>query len=295
MSGWIKIHRSITEHWLYTEKRCFSKFEAWNDILLTVNYSESKIIIKGKIYEIKRGESILSFESWGKRWNWDKSKVRRFFNLLQSDKMISLKCDNITTHLTICNYDNYQSTGNTDETQTKRESNTDETQVKPKGNTSEFQMKPIKESKEEEEEQEVKESKKPPKSKPIIEDIIFPFNSNEFNNSWNEWKEYKVKEYKFSYKSKLSELKTIQSLFKKSNGSEKLAIEMIDNAIANGWKGIYEIKNNNNAKQFTKPNANEALANRLKSYAQSFGVNQEQNVVEALPQRNVFDDYEEIP
>ena len=32
MSGWIKIHRSITNHWLYTEKRVFSKFEAWNDI-----------------------------------------------------------------------------------------------------------------------------------------------------------------------------------------------------------------------------------------------------------------------
>jgi hypothetical protein len=76
MSGWIKLDRSIKEHWLYTEKRKFSKFEAWNDILLTVNFSPAKTIIKGKLININRGESILSLESWGKRWNW----IFSFFN-----------------------------------------------------------------------------------------------------------------------------------------------------------------------------------------------------------------------
>jgi len=82
MSGWIKIHRSILNHWLYTEKRKFSKFEAWQDLLLNVNFSDAKTIIKGKLYDVKRGQSILSLDSWSKRWNWDKSSVRRFFNLL---------------------------------------------------------------------------------------------------------------------------------------------------------------------------------------------------------------------
>lgn len=131
MSGWIKIHRTITDHWLYKEKRVFSKFEAWNDILLTVNYSDSKTIIKGKIYHVKRGESLLSFESWGKRWNWDKSKVRRFLKLLQSDNMIDLKTDTITTHISVCNYACYQDERNTNETQTKRKRNASETQTKP--------------------------------------------------------------------------------------------------------------------------------------------------------------------
>ena len=143
MSGWIKIHRSITNHWLYTEKRKFSKFEAWNDMLLNVNYTESKSIIKGKLYEIKRGESIMSLDSWAKRWKWDKSSVRRFFSLLEKDEMIQVKTDNITTHLTICNYDTYQDT-----------CNTDETQMKHKRNTNEIQTTPIKESKEYKEEKE---------------------------------------------------------------------------------------------------------------------------------------------
>lgn len=131
MSGWIKIHRSITNHWLYTEKRVFSKFEAWNDILLTVNYIDAKTIIKGSIYEVKRGQSILSLDSWSKRWNWDKSKVRRFLNTLQLDNMIVIKSDTVTTQLTVCNYESYQGERNADETQLKRKRNADETHATP--------------------------------------------------------------------------------------------------------------------------------------------------------------------
>jgi hypothetical protein len=143
MSGWIKLHRSITEHWLYTENRKFSKFEAWNDILLTVNYAPAKTIIKGKIIHINRGESILSLESWGKKWNWDKSSVKRFLELLKKDEMIELKNETVTTRLIVCKYDTYQSKENEVETQVKRRRNAGETQTKP-----------IKEEQEEQEEQE---------------------------------------------------------------------------------------------------------------------------------------------
>jgi hypothetical protein len=129
MSGWIKIHRSITNHWLYTEKRVFSKFEAWNDILLTVNFTDAKTIIKGNLYEVKRGQSILSLDSWSKRWNWDKSKVRRFLNTLQLDNMVVIKSDTVTTQLTVCNYESYQGERNTVETPLKRKRNADETQT----------------------------------------------------------------------------------------------------------------------------------------------------------------------
>jgi len=131
MSGWIKIHRTIKDHWLYTEKRTFSKFEAWHDILIMVNFSDAKAIIKGKLYDIKRGQSILSLDSWGKRWNWDKSKVRRFLNALESDKMVVLLSDNITTRLTVCNYESYQGERNANETQKKRKLNTNEIQTTP--------------------------------------------------------------------------------------------------------------------------------------------------------------------
>ena len=144
MSGWIKLHRSITNHWLYTEKRKFSKFEAWNDILLTVNFSPAKTIIKGKIINVHRGESILSLESWGNKWGWNKSSVKRFFELLKKDGMIELKSETVTTRLTVCKYDTYQSKENEIETQVKRTRNASETHVKP--------IKEEEESKEEKEE-----------------------------------------------------------------------------------------------------------------------------------------------
>lgn len=131
MSGWIKLHRSIKEHWLYTEKRKFSKFEAWNDILLTVNFSPAKKIIKGKLINVNRGESILSLDSWASRWKWNKSSVKRFFELLKKDGMIELKNETVTTRLTVCKYDTYQSKENESETQTKRKRNANETHAKP--------------------------------------------------------------------------------------------------------------------------------------------------------------------
>lgn len=137
MSGWIKIYREITDHWLYKEKRKFSRFEAWNDILLTVNYTEAQTIIKGKLYTVKKGESLLSLDSWAKRWNWDKSSVRRFLTLLQNETMINLVSDNISTRLIVCKWEIYQDERNANETQTKR-----------KRNANDIQTTPIKESKE---------------------------------------------------------------------------------------------------------------------------------------------------
>jgi hypothetical protein len=145
MAGWIKLHRSLTDHWIYNERRKFSKLEAWIDILMTVNYEDKKILIKGKLYDVKRGQSILSLDSWAKRWNWDKSAVRRLFNLLQNDSMIEIISDNITTHITVCKYDSYQSIENANETQTKR-----------KRNSNEIQTTPTKEDKEYKEDKEIK-------------------------------------------------------------------------------------------------------------------------------------------
>lgn len=107
MEGWIKLHRKIQSHWLFTEKRVFSKYEAWIDILVNVNSDSTKMLIGSTVIECARGQSLLSLDGWGKRWNWNKSAVRRFFCLLESEGMI--KTENIlkTTRLTVCNYDDF--------------------------------------------------------------------------------------------------------------------------------------------------------------------------------------------
>ena len=118
MSGWIKVHRKVQDHWIFKEQREFSRFEAWLDILLCANHSEQKVIIQGTVYTVKQGESLHSLETWAKRWNWSKTKVRRFFDTLTKELMIETTNETKTTRLTICNYASYQVERNADETQT---------------------------------------------------------------------------------------------------------------------------------------------------------------------------------
>lgn len=129
MQGWIKLHRSIKKHWLYSSSEPFTKLEAWIDILLEVNHSPQKVCIDNVIINCKCGDSLNSLDTWAKRWNWNKSKVRRFIKLLESDSMCVTKSTRKTTHLTVCNYEKYQVERNTDETQMKHKRNTSETQA----------------------------------------------------------------------------------------------------------------------------------------------------------------------
>lgn len=131
MSGWIRIDRNITSHWIFKDEW---KFRNWIDLLTLVNHSEQKVNIKGTVLTCKRGETLCSLDTLAKRWNCDKSKVRRFLKLLESDSMIELKSEHITTRLTICKYDTYQGERNEDETQVKHKRNASETQMTPNKN-----------------------------------------------------------------------------------------------------------------------------------------------------------------
>ena len=85
---------------------------------------------------VERGESVNSLDTWARKFgkNWTKSKVRRFFDLLEKDSMIVTKSETVTTRLSVCKYDSYQGKRNADETQVERKRNADETQVTPNNN-----------------------------------------------------------------------------------------------------------------------------------------------------------------
>ena len=140
MSSWIKLFRDINKHWIWQNS---DYLKWWLDILLEVNHAHAKVVINNKIYECNRGEKLYSLDTWAVRWGTNKSKVRRFLQLLQNDNMIVLKSETQTTRLTVCKYDTYQDMRNADETQMKR-----------KRNASETHLTPIEEGKEEKEEKE---------------------------------------------------------------------------------------------------------------------------------------------
>ena len=124
MEGWIKIHRKLKDHWIWKSE---NRLKWWIDILITVNHADTKVLIKGSLIEVKRGQSIRSLDSWAKDWNVSKGSVRDFFNLLKSDHMIQSESLRFTTRITVCKYEDYQGSLNAEETLRKRRGNAEET------------------------------------------------------------------------------------------------------------------------------------------------------------------------
>lgn len=106
--GWISLHRSIQNHWLFQEDRKFSKFEAWIDLILIANHKDGKVMHDGQLINVKRGQKLTSLRKLGNQWSWSITKVDKFLNILHEDGMIVLKKDTKKTLVTIVNYDVYQ-------------------------------------------------------------------------------------------------------------------------------------------------------------------------------------------
>jgi len=77
------------------------------------------------------------------------------------------------------------------------------------------------------------------------EPIVYPFDSENFNSQWLLWKDYKKKEFKFAYKTDQSEQAALTELNNLATGNEQKAIAIIHQSMANGWKGFFQLKNNN--------------------------------------------------
>ena len=103
--GWISIHRQIQSHWIWRDA---NKFKWWVDILLTVNFSDAEVLIGMDTFPCKRGQSLLSLQSWARRWGVSKDTARNFIKLLVRNDMITHANLGKTTLITVCNYDTYQ-------------------------------------------------------------------------------------------------------------------------------------------------------------------------------------------
>jgi len=112
--------------------------------------------------------------------------------------------------------------------------------------TYEKHMSPHMENENENENENKDESKNEKKAKPKVE-ITMPWTSAKFINYWATWKDYKSQDHKFKFKSAGSEQASLNELVKLSAGHEDVAIQIIMQSMAKGWKGFFELKTENNA------------------------------------------------
>lgn len=118
--GFILLHRSIVDHWIWQDS---IKLKWWLDILIQCNHSPQQVNIGYQLLLCERGQSLFSLGTWASRWRVDINTVRRFFKLLQDDKMIITENLSKTTRLTVCNYDAYNDFQQVKEKQKKSKSN----------------------------------------------------------------------------------------------------------------------------------------------------------------------------
>lgn len=123
--GWIKLHRTIDEHWIWKDA---VKLKWWIDLLLIANHDDKKVNIGMQLFDCKRGQTVMSLMTLAKRWKVSKHVVNNFLTLLKTDNMIATENLTKTTRITICNYDSYQDVQN--DTGTQRERNGTQTRIK---------------------------------------------------------------------------------------------------------------------------------------------------------------------
>ncbi|CAC6967015.1 Phage protein [Staphylococcus aureus] len=140
MTGWISIDRSIQNHWLFKEKRTFSKFEAWIYLLMEANHSEAKVPIGNQIVTVERGQRLTSILTLSDLFNWSRFKVKTFLDLLESDGMLEVKTTNKFSVITVVNWAIYQSMEENSDSKNDNKSTTNGQQINNKSTTNQQQI-----------------------------------------------------------------------------------------------------------------------------------------------------------
>jgi uncharacterized phage protein (TIGR02220 family) len=129
--GYIKLWRAIWDNEFWPVERPYTRPEAWLDMLMLANFKATSFRKRGKRVEVKRGQLGRSIKGLADRWNWSQGKVDRYLvELAEGDEpQIEYQKSNLTTIITIINYEKYQgdSEQNGEQTETKRGADGDQT------------------------------------------------------------------------------------------------------------------------------------------------------------------------
>lgn len=138
----------------------------------------------------------------------------------------------------------------------KKEQNQKETKIKPKQNQKETEQKP-------------KRNQSKTKPEPNVNVNVNVNNNDNFNENenlkkknqkkeielnfeniekkmWEIWINYKKNQFKFTYKTPASEQIAINQLIKLSENDNLTAKKIIEQSIANGWKGLFALQQSKN-------------------------------------------------
>lgn len=243
-SGWIKIHRKLLDWEYYGNSNMVRVFL---HLILNANFEDKEW--KGTV--IKRGQLVVSLNTLSDTLNITRSVTRTCLKRLTESHTISTQSDNQKTIVTICNYDSYQV--QTDDvikpnrTRITRKLAHDGSKIGTRNDTrNAHDLTLTKENKEIEEHKRTKEDIALTRANtniPIVYNgFDFTFVDPAYSKMFGIWLDYKQKEQRFRYKSQTSLEICYRQLVGLSGGDPKMAMAIIAQSIACGYKGLFALK-----------------------------------------------------
>lgn len=223
--GWISLHRSIQDNWIWEEKP-YDKARAWIDILLMVNHEKKKVLLGSQLIDVEKGEKITSIRKLADRWGWSTTKVDSFLKMLESDKMIELKKDTKKTVVKVLNYSNYQDRNKIEK----------DTEMTPKRQQSDTEMTPKNTNNNDNNANNENKGSKPNGFSAVIDNYT---DDVALKQSIKDFIEMRKKN------KKNMTIKALELMLKKLDGlasDDFTKQKIIDQSIENCWQGIFPLK-----------------------------------------------------
>lgn len=111
------LNRRLIESELWLSEP-FTRAQAWVDLIGLARFRDGHARIRGIRVEIKRGQVAWSVKGLADRWKWSRGKTDRFLKELENGHQIEQQKNNVTSLISIINYDAYQLNGHQIEHQT---------------------------------------------------------------------------------------------------------------------------------------------------------------------------------
>jgi hypothetical protein len=110
--GTFNVAREIFAHPLFASKEPFCRLKAWLWIISEAAWKGRTVTpMPGVAVTLDRGEMAVSLRYLASRFMWEKTRVERFLDRLESESMIVRRPGLGVTVLRVVNYDLYQATG----------------------------------------------------------------------------------------------------------------------------------------------------------------------------------------
>ena len=104
--SWIKLHRCLQQHWLWTDAE---RLKWWLDLLFMAKWKECQVLHDSHLITLRPGQMIASVAFLCQKWQKNHQTVIRYLNTLEREGMIERNVMyRQTAIITICQYETYQ-------------------------------------------------------------------------------------------------------------------------------------------------------------------------------------------